>query len=717
MQAASRAARSLAVPVVLVLAALLLTAPAQAATPNPNAWRNVPAKYGVVKQSHIPVTLRDGTVVWADVYRPLDLQTGLPAKGSYPVLLAVTPYGKSSTTTTRYASDYGAGRDGKYGGDGYHPYLVQRGYINAIVEVRGSGSSGGSYDLFSDLEIADGPEFVEWASRLPGSNGKVGLIGASYVGENQLPTAALVGPSSPLKAIAPSVGAYDAYRDIFFPGGLYVKAFFNAYFLGLRYPLDLIPPQWAGQDPVLAVATYLQHLASIGTFYTPTVARLNAGDLRYDGPYWDNTTFGDFIPQIVKNGIPALVIGGHWDLHARGEPREYAAFQNAWARRVADGPMSPTQQTTPRYQMVLGPWYHLNAFQGERYQQILLEWYDTWLKDKETVFKHAENPVHVFDLGTEKWMDTTAFPYREATVKTYYLESGPTGSATSLNDGRLSAVKPTVPSGGDAIDYSPADPLCTRAVEQWTGGIVALGAHDAGVPGELDQSMPRGRPADPGSRIDVHDRALHDRDHPGRPDRRNALRHFHGRQLRVPRDDRGRRAGRDVVSADVRATPRLAPRTRQLSQLGGRGEAGRPLPSEHAGDRTACRARCGRALRHRDLPDVRDAAARAPAAPDDHDERRPVPGAGRDRAGDAARRRVRGAPEPGLRVEAQRSGRSRDELPREPARLRHVQRRVLRTWGNPGFPHGAPPSRMREACVGVPLARMNRASAADRCAP
>src|SRR5262249_41634921 len=52
----------------------------------------------------------------------------------------------------------------------------------------------------------------------------------------QYPTAAMVGPNSPVQAIAPSIGAYDTYRDIFYPGGLYVQAFFNAYSLGLRLP-------------------------------------------------------------------------------------------------------------------------------------------------------------------------------------------------------------------------------------------------------------------------------------------------------------------------------------------------------------------------------------------------------------------------------------------------------------------------------------------------
>ena len=474
---------------VIAVAIGLAVMPATAVEPThagssspPEVWNPEPPTYGIVKETNVPVTMSDGTVLRADVYRPSDLQTGEAAGGLFPVLLAMTPYTKSSTTTTAYASDYGAGGDGRYGGDGYYPYLVQRGYINAIVEVRGTGSSAGAYDLFSDREEADGPEVVAWAAALPGSNGDVGLIGASYVGENQYPTAAMVGPNSPVKVMAPVIGAYDAYRDVFYPGGLYVEAFFNAYFLGVRYPIDALPPSYVADDPIGAVETLLEHIASIGTFYAPTIARLEAGDLRYDGPFWDNTRFYKFIPKIVANGIPALVIGGHFDLHQRGQPRQYAAFQNAWAGRPADGPMAPNQKTTPRYQLIMGPWYHLVAFQGLRYQEILLEWYDTWLKGKDTPFRHAKNTLHVFDLGTRTWVDTTAYPYAGTQATTYYLDGGPSESAHSLNDGRLSLGAPTAPTGSDGIDYSPADPLCTRAAEQWTAGIVALGAFDAGVP-------------------------------------------------------------------------------------------------------------------------------------------------------------------------------------------------------------------------------------------
>ena len=83
------------------------------------------------------------------------------------------------------------------GGDGYYPYLIERGYIDVVVDVRGAGNSGGDFSLFGPRERQDGVELARWAARLPGSNGRVGMAGSSYLGLNQIFTAALAGRHSP----------------------------------------------------------------------------------------------------------------------------------------------------------------------------------------------------------------------------------------------------------------------------------------------------------------------------------------------------------------------------------------------------------------------------------------------------------------------------------------------------------------------------------------
>ena len=96
-------------------------------------------------------------------------------------------------------------------------YLVERGYVQVVVDVRGTGSSGGYWNDFGPREQLDGPEVVEWAARQPWSNGNVGMWGSSYMAITQILTAAQQPPH--LKAIFPIIPMGDCYRDMVFPGG------------------------------------------------------------------------------------------------------------------------------------------------------------------------------------------------------------------------------------------------------------------------------------------------------------------------------------------------------------------------------------------------------------------------------------------------------------------------------------------------------------------
>src|SRR5437899_1629270 len=117
------------------LAALVCVCGVLCFVPSASAWTPEPARYGVVVASNVPITMSDGVVLRADVYSPADPATGQPAAGPFPVVVSETPYGKQLATTAPVAT-------------GYESYLVQRGYIAAVVDVRGEGASGGSFDLF-----------------------------------------------------------------------------------------------------------------------------------------------------------------------------------------------------------------------------------------------------------------------------------------------------------------------------------------------------------------------------------------------------------------------------------------------------------------------------------------------------------------------------------------------------------------------------------------
>jgi putative CocE/NonD family hydrolase len=169
---------------IMVLAALGIQAGAAA------AWRPGPARYGVYEERNLPVRMGDGTVLRANVYYPA--LGGHPARGPFPVLLTQTPYGKDIAGS---ASDV----------TGEAPYLIERGFIDVVADVRGTGDSGGQFGFFDPQQQSDGARLVHWAARLPHSDRRVGLYGASYLGINQLLTVGRLGRRSPVKAIFPIV--------------------------------------------------------------------------------------------------------------------------------------------------------------------------------------------------------------------------------------------------------------------------------------------------------------------------------------------------------------------------------------------------------------------------------------------------------------------------------------------------------------------------------
>ena len=165
-------------------------------------WKPEPATYGLGEINNIGVRMSDGTVLRVDEFFPTTA-SGAAANGPFPVLLTQVPYGKDNSS--------GSGYD--------NPYLVQRGYIEVVADVRGAGDSQGTFGMFDPVQATDGATLVNWSAHLPNSSGNVGLFGASYFGINQLLTAAAVGPHSHLKAIFPELAGNDLYRDTAFFGG------------------------------------------------------------------------------------------------------------------------------------------------------------------------------------------------------------------------------------------------------------------------------------------------------------------------------------------------------------------------------------------------------------------------------------------------------------------------------------------------------------------
>ena len=121
-------------------------------------------KQAMTRDDDVPVRMRDGANLLADLHRPIE-----PRR--YPVLVAASPYPRQIQNLGAPAGFIEAGAS---------DFFVPRGYVHVIANCRGTGGSDGAFGFFDGQERCDMHDLVEWAAAQPWSDGKVGMIGISY---------------------------------------------------------------------------------------------------------------------------------------------------------------------------------------------------------------------------------------------------------------------------------------------------------------------------------------------------------------------------------------------------------------------------------------------------------------------------------------------------------------------------------------------------------
>ncbi|MDB5866302.1 MAG: peptidase [Betaproteobacteria bacterium] len=172
---------------------------------------------------HQPITMDDGLVVRADVYRPVE-------DGPCPVILTYGIYGKGVAYQEGYPKQWEKMvadhpeilkmSSNKYQNwETTDPELwVPHGYAVIRIDSRGAGWTPGFMDPGSPRETQDLYQCIEWAGTQAWSNGRVGMLGISYYASNQWRVAGLHPPH--LAAIIPWEGQNDRYRDSGYHGGI-----------------------------------------------------------------------------------------------------------------------------------------------------------------------------------------------------------------------------------------------------------------------------------------------------------------------------------------------------------------------------------------------------------------------------------------------------------------------------------------------------------------
>jgi putative CocE/NonD family hydrolase len=412
----------------------------------------------------VAATMRDGTVLRANVYRP-------SGEGRWPVLLLRTPYGKDGMDVRDYVQ------------------AARRGYVVIVQDTRGRFASEGAWDPFQ-FDAEDGADTVGWAAGLPYTDGQVGMFGCSADGLTQWAAATERPPA--LKALVPFEAPSDLFNGTGIRSGAVELGLLAAWFLGLGF--DVLARRHreepeALEEAVRALCREIDDLVSAGYRALPLArfAPLRRHDIAPEA-------FFDVIAAPMDRGarvsqpfrildrrerirVPTFLVGGWYDVNLGDTLASFTTMR-------AQG--NPTK-------LLIGAWSHGTSSQarvGELtfgvssqlgfidrksdFASLQLRWFDHWLKGIDTGMM-AEPPIKLFMMGANVWRDEEEWPLARAVDTPYYLHA----------DGGLSAEPPDG-EPPDRYDYDPSDPVPTR------GGALAMASDYP--PGPFDQRPIEARP-------------------------------------------------------------------------------------------------------------------------------------------------------------------------------------------------------------------------------
>ena len=170
----------------------------------------------IVWERDTAVKMRDGTSIFADIFRPTgDVRV--------PAILSWSPYGKTIPQKAPPGVTPGT-VSGLQKFEGADPaYWCHHGYAVINVDSRGSFYSEGDIEYWGTSGANDCYDFIEWTAKQEWCSGKVAMSGNSWLGIIQWFAAAQNPPH--LAAIAPWEGHIDLYRYDVLRGGIPDTAF------------------------------------------------------------------------------------------------------------------------------------------------------------------------------------------------------------------------------------------------------------------------------------------------------------------------------------------------------------------------------------------------------------------------------------------------------------------------------------------------------------
>jgi hypothetical protein len=413
------------------------------------------------------VTMSDGTKIAIDLWLPKDLKPG----EKIPAMLRSTCYWRSYQmgSAGQFMEDYGL----MPGGLNEPQQWIEAGYALVLVDLRGTGASYGEWSiLWSDQEIADLGEVLDWIIAQAWSNGKVGAYGVSYDGSTAEQMSMLDHPA--LQAVAPQSNELDLYTDLTYPGGIMNEDFIKEWAefhsrLGANDVCGLAKAAKTDCDQMKALMSGVRQVdddldgsqlaAAIASHTHFDVYEAGLG-IEFRDDVWGNTglTLGDISPYARRSAIEQANLPTYIWISWLDSGMVDAALKRYL---TFDNPQT----------VIIGPWshgamYHADPFlpadarvdpSPKEQFEMLTAFFDAYLKDDGV--PQPETGITYYTLGAGTWNTTRIWPPEGIAPVKWFFDEG-------------NRLVPSPPANGLASDSYTVDwSASTGKLNRWYTGL------------------------------------------------------------------------------------------------------------------------------------------------------------------------------------------------------------------------------------------------------